>query len=1170
MRTATELPMPAHGPSSRLSPRVLLSRIEELSAASPDSSKRCASRSGASSLVIGKGTEKLRQSAKKGGPMLSVTYSSKGSPLVPRIQLAASLYELDHSQAPSDGLLSVQHSVDESGASDFLGETASTFSFPSKPSTDRYHLSVPGCSLNGGVSSASGGNAMGKSPRLVASPLSPAEATAAALQANPLREEHLYHSFRHGLEEVEARIKRLEQFIQLSRRSVRDLVCESPNVRQFPEVTKVLDKLDRSMLGVVPPKPPNEHPIRDVSMLDPSEKSCREEVAMAGEVLNFCRWLCGLRPLRTLDVCVKSCEAVTDAILPRNALVHMSLDAHLQEFAGIFGDFVRGTGPDQSGSRVIVLHRESSLVAAVEGSLVACRARGVRGWPCQGEAVKKIAARSDEPTPLDEAKELLVKMVRTSGMEIDMPLVNRVDYNDLPKWLQPLRVLWDLHEVLRLRQRGEAPPPLVPEKPPATAGSRSRMPTPRSRMKPGKAEDFPSWSGSSSGRKRQSIYWGDREGMVTFRRYLLSPTMVAFGASRRQDSCALWVGELPAMDKEAGSSQPSRGPSRNSPSSAAAASAAKTWSILRSRTLSTGQAEESNASRGPHDAQGDSLPPIGQSASQPGVEVQGSDASRLLRLPSMVEDDGPYEHPDVVCFPPHGVVPLELLADPRAPWSIMPNMSRYQPTNTIRVRMWRIRLHRPQVENWKAERLEEVAVTEHMVDCSTHGNPFCVVFWPQLRDLAHGDAFEVELSGLRGKDSELYFFHEFWDFRLRRRDKGFVAASKRLCDLLGDRSLWQPVESTVSFTDPGGDQSSSTGRFVLQASPGSDHGHGQAHRRSILLPASGQPVNQNHPTLSTAGNTAGANLDLGLVTHPKLSFVSHSLDVVIALEGKNVSALQATLFLKRMNVEEEEVARATYVIRLQDRFIVRVKAPLSGVAYRLGLAASSWTNHGVLVQHPLNYTIVIPLSTPGLLPSLEHPLASKFGHVEVSIAAQVHGITMLAPDSHRVPAGYCYWLAYVDPEMRRKWQGERPAPSYDDTTLFRERLHGVSMHDAAAAAGRRVTSRSGRGVHRDPESAFGVHDFHQAIKTPLEPHCRDVDADVHLDLSVNSGKYIFRMRQRMDFPDFYEALFRLGEDDIGQRVELFVRFPRLQTASYAPQFLARWLVVGNESLPKGF
>merc|ERR1719382_1618046 len=69
----------------------------------------------------------------------------------------------------------------------------------------------------------------------------------------------------------------------------------------------------------------------------------------------------------------------------------------------------------------------------------------------------------------------------------------------------------------------------------------------------------------------------------------------------------------------------------------------------------------------------------------PAVSEFGAGRSRdtcVLCAATQPESQWPSKrgHPDAVCYPPAGLVPLELLAGCRSPWSIMPDSARFQPT----------------------------------------------------------------------------------------------------------------------------------------------------------------------------------------------------------------------------------------------------------------------------------------------------------------------------------------------------------------------------------------------------------------------------------------------------------------------------------------------------------
>merc|ERR1719359_964736 len=67
---------------------------------------------------------------------------------------------------------------------------------------------------------------------------------------------------------------------------------------------------------------------------------------------------------------------------------------------------------------------------------------------------------------------------------------------------------------------------------------------------------------------------------------------------------------------------------------------------------------------------------------------------------------------------------------------------------------------------------------------------------------------------------------------------------------------------------------------------------------------------------------------------------------------------------------------------------------------------------------------------------------------------------------------------------------------------------------------------------------------------------------IHLDLSVNRGKYRVRLHQRKDFPELFEALVNFSRSDYN--VELFYR--GLQSTQYAPVKIAEWTCDGYRDI----
>lgn len=300
---------------------------------------------------------------------------------------------------------------------------------------------------------------------------------------------------------------------------------------------------------------------------------------------------------------------------------------------------------------------------------------------------------------------------------------------------------------------------------------------------------------------------------------------------------------------------------------------------------------------------------------------------------------------------------------------------------------------------------------------------------------------------------------------------------------------------------------------------------------------------------------------IGLVSHPNLTFVTENVNVTISLLGTHVAALYPSLILARVS-GEEEAQRAVSVCRVGDRFIVRVKIPMSGYRYELKFATSSHSSPEVIYPHPLRYVIITSEACQNLLMSLEHPLAQKFGYAPVMYASQIHGISLIAPTTYRACLGYNYFLLHVDYAVMTaylKEKEESPAARGTQTTLFSSRLMPGQEPQL-----------DGKVQLKAQQPPCIVADLQRGLQQPLEPHCQDTGGEVHLDLSVHEGKYVLRLRQRSDFRELFEGLFRFGEEDIGSRVELFLRFPRANTAEYAPQKIGEWKICQNEQYPIGF
>lgn len=268
-----------------------------------------------------------------------------------------------------------------------------------------------------------------------------------------------------------------------------------------------------------------------------------------------------------------------------------------------------------------------------------------------------------------------------------------------------------------------------------------------------------------------------------------------------------------------------------------------------------------------------------------------------------------------------------------------------------------------------------------------------------------------------------------------------------------------------------------------------------------------------------------------------------------------------------------------------------------------------------MLEHPLSYTIITSDSCQNLVANLEHPLVQRFGYSPVLPSAHLHSVTLLSPITFRVQSGYNYFLihrpkdapmpnmarthrsgdagvpdAVVPEEKQRKGhfkRGSTLAPSghgHHTLTSKRTSMVRTSAAEMPAEARKSMLFTKRLSTLADVEGASSnapakglplvstdqvVPELQAQLRTSLEPHCQDAGGETHFDISVREGKYVVRLQQRQDFPELFEGLIRFAEEDIGGRVELFLRYPRAGTEC-APQKICEWLICVTECYPIGF
>lgn len=557
---------------------------------------------------------------------------------------------------------------------------------------------------------------------------------------------------------------------------------------------------------------------------------------------------------------------------------------------------------------------------------------------------------------------------------------------------------------------------------------------------------------------------------------------------------------------------------------------------------------------------------------------------------------------EVVCFPPPGIVPLDLLYGVVPIWSVMPDSHLYQPTPELAVSIWRVRIVADQVE-----RFEEVRTLCLSADCSQRGNPFCIVFRPDLARIADGDEFEVTVRGLRSQPHrpELCFFHRFVDFNGAQLDAHLVAETRRFRSSFDDLQLWgEPKvfigQEAAEAADKDGKKEEQQQQKQQQKGPEKSP---QAEKAGDPSTPSAKDAGGRRATVQEAPKQQIP--DIGLISHQKQTFHSERCDVTITVSCPLACVMRCQLFLVRVS-GREEIPRATQIAKIGDHFIVRVKLPMAHCRWELTFKVSTNRAPEALMDHPLKYNITSAETSENLLISVEHPLAEKFGYALLQHTAQIHGVTVISPLTHRVREGHTYFLIHIDrsctrhPPEPQTPPGEAPPPP-TATNLFNTRLTSANaiVHSAptqpsrgsrpaqgrsrivlaepeSEMPGQLAASRRGIGIGGEAAAVCAIGAFHEQLagneKEPGISACvQDSVGGIHCDVSICNGKYMQRLRQRLDFPELYDGLLPFSRQDAGGRVELFIRFPRGNSLQYTPLKIGEWLIIkSNEEFPMGF
>jgi hypothetical protein len=948
---------------------------------------------------------------------------------------------------------------------------------------------------------------------------------------------HIRSSFKHSFSDVVQRLHNIELTLGNDERTLHELDQMNATMEAYPDAENVLNVYEWTQLETAPMRPPASMPfVREEEQGNISLAAERRELLLCTSQVNFIRWLCGLRPVRLLRHCLTMCELISDVLLPRTHPGNASVRQQ-EKLADVLGDYMNGYYGDKYGDgedngkegvRAVVLQGDGSLLSAVEQGIIGYNPgkdtlhHGDHLHKKSRSALAKELANNVAKHGKENAGRTHRNKMRGRhdghvtgpGGVILQPLHN---FTKLPEKLEPFALFWELQEDGPSKEKDRRR--TVKSTKHAERKSTIQASDTQLQSMTNRAVDV-------NGAKCMPAFWGDKDGMLSFRRYLLNPALTIFAASRQHDTCVFWTGSLGRVDLSVADTEDTDENPRDGER------------LQRKRPLDSRTSFFKKMSSR-HD--------ISASGSKPTSAASGTKPEK-----QMIDISA-----EAVCFPPPGYVPLEILNDEtRAHWTIMPDSKRFQPTQKIQVRIWRVRIQtcdegskRTRIfgqnaksdDEWTAERLEEVPVSELKIDCSSLGNPFCIIFRPEVDRLKDGDQFEVVLSGLCGEFQELAFFHHFCAMRQPLIDDHLIEEVSKLRIVLTNPILWQEVQTYHPAAKT--DADSRRERFASARS---------ASRKSMFQSNASQA--STAPDTQHTPNGVISTARIGLISHPDLEIHTDFPDLIITLSCEKARALIPSLYLARSS-GIEHVSRAAQVTRLGDIFIVRVKIPMKSARYELHFLVCPRSAPENAIPHSLKYIIQTSDICHNLLPSLQHPLLQKYGFAPVLPTAQLNQISLISPVNYRVSVGQVYFLLHA------------PVPDTheEDTAISWSSLVKSAKNKNSACS--LFSSRLRRSVRGQVMN--WAADLHEPLAAKIGEHCQDTVGEMHFDVSVG-GRYVLRLKQRHDFPELYESLLQFRERDAGSKVEVFLRQPKKRSEDYAPQKLCEWIICSAETLPTGW
>jgi hypothetical protein len=409
----------------------------------------------------------------------------------------------------------------------------------------------------------------------------------------------------------------------------------------------------------------------------------------------------------------------------------------------------------------------------------------------------------------------------------------------------------------------------------------------------------------------------------------------------------------------------------------------------------------------------------------------------------MCDEGQDVNDPLMVCFPPPGIVPIEIMESATVPWTVCPDHLRFAPTPDCHVQVFRVSID---VAQETADRIAEVPLDTFCVDCTDIGTSFCIIF-TLAADLRAGDQFEVVVTGLSDRCqseeslSELQYFISFESFRPPMSSVGSL--HQRVAKLAADLAalhLWKEV----AWHFPAIDKS--------QCGTGDT----KAQLRNREAPFTSPQEGEERANIIKKFNAARPP-PFGVVPHPSdsaedrargLCFLTEITgnEIFLAITVPSFVVVKASLIgFMQAHDKWQPLPRSVMVTSFRDvddgnvavppgdldgcfpsvRIVLRVFIPSPGkyeVILQWGFMPKDTTKFSKLDHvptphdHPLRFCLSTQPGTPAVLtlvPALYPAALKRFGYPQTHRLCEHFGVTLIGPMRYRLRVGFIQFMVYL-------------------------------------------------------------------------------------------------------------------------------------------------------------